>query len=116
MTFVKINGLLLEATISGRNKDSNWDDRESAAITCALSYDEAAGLFVDDAQWSVVYQDEPFVNEDGETITPDAVEYDNSEFSVAGNITDHRDGTVTIKMGKLTDLEETLAIIYGGAE
>ena len=32
---------------------------------------------------------------------------------MAGDITDHRDGTITVKMGRLTALEETLELIYG---
>lgn len=47
-------------------------------------------------------------------MTPEAVTYDNSDYCVAGDITDHRDGTVTVKMGRLTALEETLELIYGG--
>lgn len=31
--------------------------------------------------------------------------YDNSEYSIAGEITDYRDGTVSIKMGKPTEAE-----------
>ena len=49
-------------------------------------------------------------------MTPDPAEFDNSDFCVAGDVTDHRDGTVTVKMGKLTALEETLLMIYGGEE
>lgn len=32
-------------------------------------------------------------------------EWDNSEYCVSGAITDHRDGTVSIKMGKATEAE-----------
>lgn len=35
-------------------------------------------------------------------------EWDNSDYCVAGPITDHRDGTLTVKMGKYTQLEEAL--------
>jgi hypothetical protein len=103
MTFVKINDRLIEATISGLVKDSNWNDRESKAITCALSYQQALELFTNDVPWFIVYQS------DSET-----EEYDNSEYCLSGAITDNRDGTITIKMGKLTELEETLLILYGG--
>ena len=116
MTQIRIGDILIEATISGLTTDREWDNRESKAITCALSYEEAVSLFTDNAPWSIVYQPEAYKDENGETVTPEVEEYDNSEFSIAGDITDHRDGTVTVKMGKLTDLEETLAIIYGGAE
>ena len=43
-------------------------------------------------------------------------EFDNSEFCIAGDLTDHRDGTITAKMGKLTDLEEAYEIMFGGDE
>lgn len=32
-------------------------------------------------------------------------EWDNSEYSLSGNIIDHRDGLVSIKMGKPTEAE-----------
>ena len=35
--------------------------------------------------------------------------YDNSEYSILGDITVHKDGTVTVKMGKPT-AEEILAM------
>lgn len=38
-------------------------------------------------------------------------EYDNSEYSLAGDITDHRDGTVSIKMGKPTEAEASAATV-----
>lgn len=50
----------------------------------------------------------------GEMVTPEPIRYDNSAFLVAGDITDHRDGTITVKMGRLTALEQTLEQIYGG--
>ena len=37
--------------------------------------------------------------------------FDNSEFSIAGEVIDHRDGTVTIKMGKPNELEVALSTI-----
>ena len=36
-------------------------------------------------------------------------EYDNSEYSMSGVIRDNRDGTVTIKMGKPTEIENILS-------
>jgi hypothetical protein len=44
------------------------------------------------------------------------IEFDNSEYNIAGDLTDHRDGTITAKMGKLTDLEEAYEIMLGGIE
>ena len=48
-------------------------------------------------------------------MTPEAEVYDNSDYSVAGPITDNRGGTGTIKMGKPT-ADELLKVLTGGAE
>ena len=61
---------------------------------------------------------EPVVTEKSETVQDGTeiqeTEWDNSEYNIAGDITDHRDGTITVKMGKLTDLEEAYEIMLGG--
>lgn len=96
MTYVKINDTLYPAQIRGKVRDTEWDDRESKAITLEMTYEEAMSVFADDIEWSILCKTE----EDEE-----AVEYDNSDFCVAGPVTDNRDGTVTVKMGKITDGE-----------
>lgn len=119
MIFVKINNKLYPATVSGRVADSNWDGRESKSVTLEMDYATAIKLFVNGLAWSIVEQNEvPTYDENGaqtgtETVTN---EYDNSEYNLAGDITDHRDGTITAKMGKLTDLEEAYEIMLGGIE
>lgn len=117
MTFVKINETLYPATISGRMQDKDWDNRESKAITLEMDYATAIGLFVDGLEWSIVQQNEvPVLDENGEQTGTEILEteFDNSDYSLAGDITDHRDGTITVKMGKLTDLEEAYEIMLGG--
>ena len=120
MTFVKINGTLYPATISGRLADKEWDGRESKAITIEMSYADAIALFVDGVAWSIVQRMEvPVyqVDERGEYVLDEngapvqtgtevqETEWYNSEYSVPGDITDHRNGTITAKMGKITDSE-----------
>lgn len=117
MTFIKINETLYPATISGRVQDNDWDNRESKAITLEMDYETAKSLFVDGAAWSIVQQNEvPVFDEEGNQTGTEMqeTEFDNSEYSLAGDITDHRDGTVTVKMGKLTDLEMAYEIMLGG--
>lgn len=104
MTYVKINENYYPAQIMGRIRDSEWNDRESKAITINMTYSSAIELFVDGVEWSIVQQNS-YTDESGNTVTPDAIEYDNSDFCVSGPITDNRDGTVTVKMGKITDAE-----------
>lgn len=106
MTYVKIKNKQIEASVSGRGKDSTWGGRESKAITCVMNYSEAIETFTDNEPWSIIYQEGSYIDpETNETIVPEPIEYDNSEYSVAGSVTDNRDGTVTVKMGKPTEVE-----------
>lgn len=101
---IKINETLYPCTIKETHVDHTWGNRESEAITLEMGSATAASLFVDDAEWSIVhtaYLPDP---ETGETVEQ-LSEIDMSDFCVAGPITDNRDGTVTVKMGKKTDGE-----------
>ena len=117
MTYVKINNTLYPATVSGRMEDRDWDNRESKAITLEMDYATASTLFVDGLVWSIVQREEaPVYDENGEQTGTEVheTEFDNSDFILAGDLTDHRDGRMTAKMGKLTDLEEAYEIMLGG--
>ena len=124
MTFIKINDIIYPATISGRVSDNDWDKRESKSINLEMGYATASKLFVDGVTWSIVEQHEvPTYAEDGsyaydedgnQVMEMQETVFDNSEYSLAGDITDHRDGTITVKMGKLTDLEKAYEIMLGG--
>ena len=50
--------------------------------------------------------------EDGSIVTVQE-EYDNSDYSMAGSITDNRDGTLAVKMGKPTKIEMLESRITG---
>lgn len=119
MIFVKINNTLYPATVSGRVADRDWDNRESKSIKLEMDYATAIKLFANGLAWSIVQQEEvPVYNENGEQTGTEIqeTEFDNSDYNLAGDITDHRDGTITAKMGKLTDLEEAYEIMFGGNE
>lgn len=110
--YVKVGDSKYPASITGRIHDSDWDDRSSKAIKLQMSYEMATAIFVDDVIWSIVQEVEEIVEVvDEETkeimMKPVVVEeeYDNSEYSVAGDITDHRNGYVTVKMGMVTTVE-----------
>ena len=98
-TFVKINAINYPADIFGHVRDRDWDNRESKVIVLALTIQEALDLFVDGLQWSIVY---------GTQIIPQ------DDFIIAGPITDNRNGTVSVRMGKATAAEVS-SIITGGA-
>lgn len=123
MTYVKMNGTCYPAEVSGRMSDRDWDGRESKSITLEMDCDTASALFADGAAWSIVERTEVELYEDGEDGLPVRsgseirdTEWDNSEFSIRGDLTVHVDGTCTVKMGKPTDLENAYEMIYGGAE
>lgn len=124
MIYVKVNGALYPATIDGQMQDYTWDNRESKTVTMQGTYDEIVELFKDGTPWSIVMKEEVQKrNEDGSLVLDKAgnpvmeeqtSEWDNSEFSMSGPITDNRDGTVSIKMGKPTDLEDAMELLLGG--
>ena len=113
MTYIKVNNTLYPATINGKTADYEWDKRETKSITLTMTYAEALALLPDNTPWSIVAKNavpvyDPDTGEQtGETV--DEQEYDNAEYSMSGAITDNRDGTVTIKMGKPTEIESILA-------
>ncbi len=111
MTYVKINGITYTAVINGKHIDREWNDRESKTITLEMAYADAIAMFVDGLAWSIVMDVEK-EQEDGSTITVQE-EYDNSDYSMAGSITDNRDGTLAVKMGKPTQIETLESQITG---
>jgi hypothetical protein len=124
MIYVKVNGTLYPATIDGQMQDYTWDNRETKTITMQGTYDEIVGLFKDGTPWSIVMKETVqkrsedgslVLDEAGNPVTEEQTsEWDNSEFSMSGPITDNRDGTVSIKMGKPTDLEDAMELLLGG--
>ena len=122
--YIKVNETLYPATISGRVADRDRDSRESKLITLTMGYTEALALLPDNTPWSIVEKEQvPTYAEDGsyaydedgnQIMEEKTTEWDNSEYSMSGSITDHRDGTVTIKMGKPTDLETAYELLIGG--
>lgn len=114
-TYIKINDTEYPATVSGMQFDRSWGDRQSKSITLTMDYATAAELFVDEQTWSIIQREAyPVYGEDGQPTgeTQETVEeFDNSDYCVAGAITDNRDGTITAKMGKTTELEQAQAAL-----
>ena len=113
--YVKVNGTEYPATVNGNRTDHNWGDRDTKTIHLTMTHDEAAALLPSGTPWSIVQRDMVDVlDEQGKPTgeTKEVVnEYDNSEYSLAGEITDYRDGTVSIKMGKPTESELSEATV-----
>ena len=103
MQKVKINEQEYPATIIGTKRDTDWGNRKSKAITLEMSYATAIETFGDDVPWSILYQGPDYYDPElQQNVTPEVEEYDNSDYCMAGDVTDHRDGTITVKMGKPT--------------
>lgn len=101
MNYIKINGTeypVIYAQILGMDK--NFAGRASRVMTLEMEHDEAAELFTDGAAWS-------FIVETGDS----RIETDCSDYCLAGAITDNRNGTVTVRMGRHTEKENAAAHI-----
>lgn len=109
MIYFKVNNTEYPASIVGKVTDQDWGGRTSKSITLEMDYATALQLFVDGLSWFIVQRDTvPVYDKDGNPTgkTEEQVqEWDNSDYNVAGSITDNRDGTCTCKMGKKTRLE-----------
>lgn len=114
-TYIKVNQTEYPAAVNGVNNDRTWDGRDTKTITLTMTHAEVAALLPNNTPWSIIQremvdvlneQDQP-TGETKEVVN----EYDNSEYSLAGDITDHRNGTVSIKMGKPTESELSAATV-----
>lgn len=113
--YVKVNNTEYPAAVSGANNDRTWDGRDTKTIYLTMSHDAVAALLPDNTPWSIVQRDTvPKYDSDSQPTgeTEEVVnEWDNSAYSLSGAITDHRDGTVSIKMGKPTETESAKATV-----
>ena len=114
-TYIKVNNTEYPAEINGNPKDRSWDGRDTKTITLTMTTTEVAALLPNNTPWRIVLRETvDKLDNDGNPTgeTKEVVnEYDNSEYSLAGDITDHRDGTVSIKMGKPTESELSEATV-----
>lgn len=114
--YIKVNNTEYPATITGILKDREWNEREVKNIRLTMTTTDAAALLPDNTPWSIVQRDTvpKYDDEDGQPTgeTEEVVnEWDNSAYSLSGAITDHRDGTVSIKMGKPTETENAVGAV-----
>lgn len=111
ITYVEVNNTKYPAVITGRLNDKDWDNRETKSIKMEMAYSDAITLFVDGCSWNILQERIEYHNEvddNGEITVVEKIDtesYDNSEYCIAGPITDNRDGTIIVKMGKYTNEE-----------
>ena len=113
--FIKVAGQEYPATCIYNYKDRNWDMRESVAVHLTMPYAQAAALLTTGTPWSNVFREtRDVLDNDGNSTgqTEEVVtEEDMSAYSLAGEITDYRDGTVSVKMGKPTEAENAVGAV-----
>src|SRR5574344_402344 len=105
---LKINGTTYETNgIYGVSADIRGEKRECLKIVLpSMTYAVASSVFTDGISIVIVSGD---VDESGNPI-----EYDQSEYSVAGDIVDTRDGGIIVYMGKRTQKEKLIALVISG--
>lgn len=113
--YIKVNNTEYPAAVNGVYNDRTWDGRDIKTVTLTMTYDQVAALLPDNTPWSIVQRDTVDVLDEQGMLTGQTKEvvneYDNSAYSLAGDITDHRDGTVSIKMGKPTETENAVGAV-----
>lgn len=107
--FLKVNGQEYPVTHISKYQDGDWGGRSTQTLYLTMSHDQVAALLTTGTPWSNVFREtKDKLDNDGNPTgqTEEVVtEEDMSAYSLAGDITDHRDGTVSIKMGKPTEAE-----------
>lgn len=107
---IEINNEIYEVNnIINTLSDYNWDNREVIQIEMNISVEKAKELFKGNMTWYRI--DPSYSDPQGEEIPRKT---DLSDYCIIGDIIDHRDGTITIKMGKQTEFERLLKLAFGG--
>ena len=113
--FIKVNGQEHPATLIYNYKDRNWDMRETQTVHLTMPYAQAAALLTTGTPWFNVFREQKDVLDENGMLTGQTeevvTEEDMSAYSLAGEITDHRDGTVSVKMGKPTETENAVGAV-----
>jgi hypothetical protein len=109
-TILKANNTETPCEAAEHYRDSAWG-RPTCTVTIKGSAAEIAALLPNNAPWSLIER-EDVLDESGMP-TGQTVDHerDMSEYSLSGDITDHRNGTVSIKMGKPTEAESAVGAV-----
>lgn len=109
-TILKANNTETPCEAAEHYRDSAWG-RPTCTVTIKASAAEIAALLPNNAPWSLIEREDVLDESGAPTGQTVDHERDMSEYSLSGDITDHRDGTVSIKMGKPTETESAKATV-----
>lgn len=90
-----------EPSIFAKRAYLKGESREVIRVTVNADYNLVNEKFINNTNWAVRQFD---VSSDGE-ILDTYNDYDKSDYCVTGDIVDHRDGRITVYMGKKTEKE-----------
>lgn len=102
--YAKINNIEYPIVAVTNYQDAKWNNRQSIRLFFNEDYNTVKSLFTDRTTWSLVEKETNEKDTDNMSITE--TETDMSDYCVSGEITDHRDGRASIKMGKKTEEEQ----------
>ena len=113
--YIRVDDQEYPAKVIFAREDRNWDGRDTCKVHLTMPYAQAAALLTGGVKWSNVFRETKDVLDENRELTGQTeeivTEEDMSAYSIAGDITDHRDGTVSIKMGKPTETESAKATV-----
>lgn len=109
-TYLKANNTETPCEAAEHYRDSAWG-RPTCTVTIKASAAEIAALLPNNAPWSLIEREDALDESGAPTGQTVDHERDMSEYSLSGDITDHRDGTVSIKMGKPTEVENAVGAV-----
>lgn len=109
-TFLKANNAETPCEAAEHYRDSAWG-RPTCTVTIKASAAEIAALLPNNAPWSLIEREDVLDESGAPTGQTVDHERDMSDYSLPGDITDHRDGRVSIKMGKPTETESAVGAV-----
>lgn len=97
----------LEPPILAKKISEDGVNREYLRITVSATYADVLTYFVDNATYSIRQFD---IDDNGNELET-YQDFDWSEYSVARDVIDHRDGRITVYMAKPNEQEEALVAL-----
>ena len=114
-SYIKVHNTEYPATLIARYADPDWDKRSTQEVHLTMAHDAAAALLPNGVKWSRVDRGTvDKLDEQGEPTGETEVivtETDMSDYALAGEIVDYRNGTVSVKMGKPTETENAVGAV-----
>ncbi len=92
-----------EPPIFSRRFHVGGEQRDTVRVTVTAAYSDVLESFLSGATWAIRQFE---INPDTGAPTEEYTDYDKSEYCVAGDIVNHRDGRITVYMGKKTEAEQ----------